>query len=184
MLGALALWTVGTAGAAGDPHPLPYVPLLNPLELTQLGILLAVGLQLRDAQDATRRGGGFALGIGIFVWINFVTARAIHHLAGIEFPVGQVFRSDTFQTTASILWTSLALVLMGVATRRGRRAVWVAGAILLGLVIAKLFTVDISRLDLLARIISFMVVGILMLVIGFLAPLPPARRVAATEEAH
>mgnify|MGYP002260427512 CR=1 FL=1 len=35
--------------------------------------------------------------------------------------------------------------LMGFATRRGQRGVWVAGAVLLGLVIAKLFTIGHLR---------------------------------------
>jgi uncharacterized membrane protein len=50
-------------------------------------------------------------------------------------------------------------------------------------VIVKLFTVDISKLDMLARIVSFIAVGVLMLVIGFFAPLPPARRAASAAEA-
>jgi uncharacterized membrane protein len=50
---------------------------------------------------------------------------------------------------------------------------WLAGAGLLGLVLVKLFTVDLSGSGTLARVVSFMVVGILILVIGYLSPIPP-----------
>jgi uncharacterized membrane protein len=53
------------------------------------------------------------------------------------------------------------------------RELWIAGAILLGLVIVKLFTVDLADIGTVARIVSFMGVGLLLLVIGYFAPLPP-----------
>jgi uncharacterized membrane protein len=69
----------------------------------------------------------------------------------------------------------VALSLMGIATRRRQRALWIAGACVLGLTVVKLFSIDLSRLDTPARIVSFISVGVLMLLIGYLAPLPPAR---------
>ena len=47
-----------------------------------------------------------------------------------------------------------------------------SGAVLLGLVVLKLFVIDLSTLDNLSRIISFLVVGILLTSIGYFAPLP------------
>ena len=41
------------------------------------------------------------------------------------------------------------------------------------MVVIKLFLVDLSNTGTIARIISFIVVGILMLLIGYLSPLPP-----------
>jgi uncharacterized membrane protein len=49
-----------------------------------------------------------------------------------------------------------------------------AGAALLAVVVAKLFFIDLSHVGALARIVSFLGVGVLMLVIGYLSPLPPA----------
>lgn len=184
MLGALVLWVVVTLWSPGDPAPLPYVPLVNPLELTQAGILLAAWLALRGSAGTgadTLRG---VLGLAAFAWLNFATARAVHYFADVAYPVDAIFYSDPFQTTASILWTVVALLLMGGGTRRGQRITWMVGAALLALVLLKLFTVDISRLDVLARIVSFVAVGLLMLVIGFFAPLPPARRTATDPAAQ
>jgi uncharacterized membrane protein len=45
----------------------------------------------------------------------------------------------------------------------------------LAVVLVKLFAFDLGRLDMLARIVSFFSVGVLMLVIGYFAPLPPSR---------
>jgi uncharacterized membrane protein len=42
-------------------------------------------------------------------------------------------------------------------------------------VIAKLFLIDLSRIGSVERIISFVGVGLLMLVVGYFSPLPPAR---------
>jgi uncharacterized membrane protein len=54
------------------------------------------------------------------------------------------------------------------------RVVWLTGAGLLGVVIAKLFLVDLSHIGTIERIVSFVGVGLLMLVIGYFSPVPPA----------
>jgi uncharacterized membrane protein len=63
---------------------------------------------------------------------------------------------------------------MLVATRKKRRVVWLVGAALLAVVIAKLFLVDLSKVGSIERIVSFCGVGMLMLIVGYLSPLPPA----------
>ena len=109
--------------------------------------------------------------------------RAVHFYANVAYPVDRIIASDAFQTLASILWTLIALVLMGVGARRTLRSSWIVGAALLAVVILKLFLVDLGNLSLVARIVSFISVGVLMLVIGYLAPLPPrARSEAQTGE--
>jgi uncharacterized membrane protein len=52
--------------------------------------------------------------------------------------------------------------------------VWIAGSGLLAIVVIKLFLVDLSRIGSIERIISFVSVGVLMLVLGYFSPLPPA----------
>jgi uncharacterized membrane protein len=51
--------------------------------------------------------------------------------------------------------------------------VWFVGAGLLAVVVAKLFVVDLVGVGTVARIVSFLAVGALMLGIGYVAPLPP-----------
>jgi uncharacterized membrane protein len=62
---------------------------------------------------------------------------------------------------------------MVVAHRRRYRGAWVAGAALLAIVVAKLFFVDLSQVGGVERIVSFIGVGVLLLVVGYLAPVPP-----------
>jgi uncharacterized membrane protein len=65
---------------------------------------------------------------------------------------------------------------MLVANRKRMREVWVAGAVLLGAVVLKLFFVDLSQLSNVAKIVTFLAVGLLLLLIGFVAPVPPIHR--------
>jgi uncharacterized membrane protein len=70
------------------------------------------------------------------------------------------------------------VVLMVLAHRKSIRALWMVGAGLLALTVAKLFLVDLSNAGGSERIIAFIVVGVLMLIVGYVAPLPPAKAVA------
>jgi uncharacterized membrane protein len=49
------------------------------------------------------------------------------------------------------------------------------GASLLGVVVVKLFLIDHSHVGGIERIVSFIGVGVLMLVVGWFAPVPPRR---------
>jgi uncharacterized membrane protein len=87
--------------------------------------------------------------------------------------------SGLVQTGLSILWTVLALATMFLATRRvgaeHARTVWLAGGALLAVVVVKLMLVDLSQTSALQRIVSFVGVGLLMLMVGYVAPIPPQR---------
>jgi uncharacterized membrane protein len=65
-----------------------------------------------------------------------------------------------------------------------QRPLWLVGAGLLGLVVVKLLLIDLSNAGGAERIIAFIVVGVLMLVVGYFAPLPPKAQAAATADAH
>jgi uncharacterized membrane protein len=43
----------------------------------------------------------------------------------------------------------------------------------MGVVVVKLFLVDLGNTDTLARVVSFLGVGLLLLVVGYFAPVPP-----------
>ena len=62
------------------------------------------------------------------------------------------------------------------AVRIQSRRVWFTGAGLVGIVVFKLFTVDLADIGTVARIISFIGVGVLLLVVGYFSPLPPQRK--------
>lgn len=167
----------------GNARPLPYIPLLNP---TDLAVALALSacaawlLQLRRGTlpvPAEVKGPRVLLVLaGIaFVGINTVWLRVAHHYAGVPWSAGRLFDSFLVQAGYSILWTVLALGVMVAAFRRGSRGAWTAGAVLLAVTVAKLFLIDLSNRGGSERIVVFIAVGVLMLVLGWFAPLPPAR---------
>jgi uncharacterized membrane protein len=179
---AAGLWLLcANLTQAGNPWPLPYLPLLNPLDGATLLVLLslvcwyrAIRGSLPDlAQMLPQREAVIALAATIFVWLNAILLRSIHHWCGVSFTARALFASLTVQTTLSICWSLLALTLMTLATRSGVRRIWLAGAGLLGAVVAKLFLVDLAGHGSVARIVSFVVVGLLILLIGWFSPVPP-----------
>jgi uncharacterized membrane protein len=113
-----------------------------------------------------------------FAWLNGVLLRTIHHWAGIRYAFDPMMRSMLVQASLSIFWSALALALMLYATRRARRGIWLAGAALMGIVVVKLFVVELSHVGAVERIVSFIVVGVLMLAIGYAAPVPPRAKEA------
>ena len=44
----------------------------------------------------------------------------------------------------------------------------------MGVVVLKLFLIDLRNQDTVGRVVSFIAVGILLLIVGYLAPVPPA----------
>jgi uncharacterized membrane protein len=176
----LALWSLLTdVSRNGDPYPLPFVPLLNPLDLAQLLVVLVL---LRYWMNARRAGAsppmrdaeafGLLAALG-FVWLNAALLRTLHYWAGIPLAPEALLRSTLVQSTVSIFWAVLALSSMLLATHKKARVVWLVGAALLAVVILKLFLIDLSRVGTIERIVSFVVVGVLMLIVGYFSPLPP-----------
>lgn len=178
----LLLWCLTSSVLApADPWPLPFIPLLNPLELTQAFIVLVLLLwwrRLDNLAPAMFHGVSpwhvaAVMGLSIFIMLNGALARAVHHLGGVRFNADAMFASMTYQASLSIFWSVLALALMGWAARKASRTVWFSGAGLLAVTVVKLFFVDMGGLGTVTRIISFIAVGLIMLVIGYFSPLPP-----------
>jgi uncharacterized membrane protein len=186
---ALAAYLVGwtlyaNATSTGNPAPLPYLPVVNPLDLAQAGALLVVATWFTEATARgvltptpdVRRLALAGFGIAAFVWANGVLLRTLHHWAGVPFAFDAMTRSVLVQASFSILWTVIALGAMVTAARRGLRPLWLAGATVMAIVVAKLFVVDLSNAGGIERVVSFLVVGVLMLVIGYFSPVPPKSR--------
>ncbi len=171
----------------GRADPLPYVPLLNPTDLSlALGIAGLVlwlnRLKRGEAAPSWLRSPALTVALAAlaFVAINTVWLRVAHHFANVAWNANDLFNSFLVQTGYAILWTVMAVVLMVLAHRRAQRALWMVGAALLALTVAKLFFVDLSNAGGTERIVAFIVVGVMMLIVGYVAPLPPTKR--ATHE--
>jgi uncharacterized membrane protein len=172
---------VANLASDGDPAPLPYVPLLNPLELTFAAIAFALGLWWRRAAEQGRvreemRAAAVTLAsLGAWLWLTMATVRTIHHWTGLPFEANAAWQSPLVQSALALVWSTAALAVMVLANRRGLRGAWMGGAVLLAAVVVKLFAVDLAQAGTVARIVSFIGVGLLMLLIGYLAPVPARR---------
>ena len=169
--------------SSGRTDPLPYIPLLNPTDLTLALALGALVFWRRVVLEANPgpvnahwlRGTSTlaAFAALTFIAVNTVWLRIAHHFFGVPWDSGALFDSFVVQTGYAILWTLLALGLMVMAHRRAHRPLWLTGAGLLVLVVVKLLLIDLSNAGGAERIIAFIAVGVLMLMVGYFAPLPP-----------
>ena len=181
----LGLWVVFICDNVGDPQPLPYLPVINPLELTQLlsiAVILNWLILLKNEEieriKVVNIPVAFALtGLITLVWITSVVAHSVHFYAGIRFNAYSILSSEIFQTSISIVWTLTAYIVMWFGSRMKIRKVWYIGVSLLGVVVIKLFLIDLEDSGTVTRIVSFMTVGVLMLIIGYLSPRPPLKSI-------
>ena len=166
----------------GDPSPLAYIPVLNPFDVLTIAGLATGWYLLRIAHhenrwlmDESHRGSLIGWGVAAFVFSTIAVVRAVHHIGGVAWDDHALFDSVAVQSTLSIYWAALGLTGMILGTRRANRTIWLIGVVLMGIVVAKLFVVDLGNTGTVARIISFLGVGVMLLVVGYFSPVPPRR---------
>jgi hypothetical protein len=75
---------------------------------------------------------------GVALYTGLVL-RTCHHWAGVAWDGSSLFDSTLTQAALSVAWSAVGVGLMLLGHRRAQRVVWVVGAMLLGIVVAKLF---------------------------------------------
>jgi uncharacterized membrane protein len=174
IVAALALAAVFALFSPGDSRPLQWIPLLNPLDLAQLAVL---GLVLKwlvsgSAPDDLRARRIPLVAAAAFALVTAVTLRATHHWGGVPWD-SSMFSASLVQTSLTIVWSVLGVFGWILGSRRGQRGLWLAGAVLMAVVLAKLVLVDRGHLGNLLGIASFMAYGLLCTAVGYFAPAPP-----------
>jgi Predicted membrane protein (DUF2339) len=161
----------------------PFVPLLNPIDLSATFALMSLFAFSRSVSftelNVEPKYSQLALAGGAFLLLNTLLMRALSHYLSLHYSAAAMMGSATAQSAFSLLWALTATVIMFFASKKSIRPAWIVGAVLLGIVVVKLFLIDLSAISALTRIVSFVGVGLLMLLIGYLSPLPPA---ASTSE--
>jgi len=169
---------------AGNPAPFPYVPLLNPFGLAMLFAMTTAMLSLRvmrldsgsgtaDISAALISPYRIILATAFFIMTTAALVRSVHHYSSVPWRFDALFDSLIVQTALSIYWGLLGFSGMILGARSRRRLVWLIGAGFMALVVIKLFLVDLGNTGTLERIISFIGIGALLLLVGYLAPVPP-----------
>ncbi|MCQ3021409.1 DUF2339 domain-containing protein [Pseudomonas savastanoi] len=169
----LAWFWLANTFSDGAAEPLPYIPLLNPLEIGLLLALAGVCLWMRKYLTRPRNAALLVAGASLFALVTAMVMRTAHHWAQVPWHTEALLESMRVQAGLSIVWTLMALALMIGGHMRSNRELWLGGAALIGVVVIKLFFVELSNRGGMERIVSFIGVGILLLVVGYFAPLPP-----------
>ena len=170
-----------------------YFPLLNLYDMTS-GLALLVGFSVYylnrqhnhllehsnpDISTHTQKTSAahnllIILGLIGFWLLSSILIRTLHAFISTPLWYAGAWKSEQVQTGLTMLWTLLALIATIIASRYWQRALWFMGIGLLGVVVLKLVLVDLSQTEAIWRVISFLGAGSLILLIGYLAPLPPA----------
>lgn len=180
--GIAGLWVMLSLGSSGSAAPLPWVPVLNPLDiivaltgLTLYKLYRELALtRLKEEAEFMRYSAVFV----VFMAINVTVLRVLHHFYDYAWQFPSLLQQPVTQTTLAIVWTLFGMTLAWRGNRVLNRKLWFAGAALLGLVVLKLFIVDFASSGTLARVISFISVGGLLLFIGYLAPMPSTTKLS------
>jgi len=185
------LWVVVTNWSYdGVIWNLPYFPLLNLYDISLWLVVIyglsTVYLSYKDPQNTSAPQGNdvnikvlnpkpmlIILGLVSFWVISSMLIRSLHAFIGTPLWDTGAWDSEQVQTGLTILWTLIALIATIIASRQLKRTPWFMGIGLLGVVVLKLVLVDLSQTEAIWRVLSFLVAGSLILLIGYLAPLPP-----------
>ncbi|HBJ4213854.1 TPA: DUF2339 domain-containing protein, partial [Acinetobacter baumannii] len=119
--------------------------------------------------------------VGLLVFSS-VVVRGLHHYWATPLWSASIWTNGVVQLSLTLLWVILAFVLTTYSSRKMIRQLWFVGAALLGIVVLKLILLDLSQSATLTRVISFIGAGGVMLIIAYLAPLPPSSSVQKNQE--
>ena len=131
-----------------------------------------------DIGPARREARGM---LAVFVVVGLVL---LSMEVGVASTTSRMFRSRPWtwpdrrssRRDCRLVWGAAGLAGMVAGAMRERREVWIGGAVVMGLVIVKLFVVEPGNVDTLNRVVSFLGVGLLLLVVGYVAPVPKGRQ--------
>jgi uncharacterized membrane protein len=165
--------------AEGAAMPLAYLPLLNPLELSMIAMAALLYALCPPSLHALRKAWPY---VG-FAFATSATLRAVHHLHGEPWSAG-VFDSGVSQMALTLVWSLLGVGSWVIGSRSGDRRLWMGGALLMGVVLFKLVALDRHYMGNAPGIVSFLVVGLLLVGVGYIAPQPPKPVESVRDEAN
>lgn len=163
---------------SGESSPLPYLPIVNPLEL---GLLLIAALLIGQMNSGSGRFTAVfrAWPVIGFAFVTMATLRTVHHWHGE--PWGpELLNSGFTQSCLTVVWSLLGVGSMLIGSRRANRPLWIGGMVLMVLICAKLALIDRLYMGDIPGVVSCLVVGLLLVGVGYFAPSPPKNAQGAT----
>ncbi len=179
-------WSIIQLTSSANCTPLPWIPLLNPIDIIQAIIILGILMWSEDILSAlnlsaAKKYVNNSLLAFVFFWMNVELLRVVHYWAGIPWEMSIILSDDISQTSLSLLWALTGLAVALYSSRKKKRTLWIIGASLLGAVVLKLFVIDLSARETIERIVSFTGVGMLLMLVGYFSPLPPKIKIESKE---
>ena len=180
------------AGRAGEPRFLPasgafvglalaYALLLEvpPTDLFVADARPAAGLPslllatcaayaLAASLDGVRRATAFWTAGAVTVFAASVAILGLFQWLAADDPKGVDDAFQRGQTAVSALWAVVGLALLSIGLWKDSRGFRIGGLVLFGIALAKLFLYDLSALSAMARALSFLGVGLVLLLAAFL----------------
>ena len=155
------VWLLWANWSAPRASGLPYLPLLNPLELATAAIVWQTwrwhGLWLAEyAPDERKMQAVLPSALALFA-VSALVMRVWHEYDGVAWRLRDLLASFGLQANLSIVWALLAIGLMVRGNQQAARPLWFTGAGLMGVVVGKLFLVELGNSGGVARIVSFIV---------------------------
>jgi uncharacterized membrane protein len=151
------------------------VDLVNPqlgLRLAACAAIALAAVLLRPLADRPAFGPAsriLAAAAPVVLWVTLSYAWWAHQQQLARVAATEVARRLRWlqQVGLSVLWTAYAAAALAVGFARALPTVRYAALGLLGITIAKVFLIDLSSLDAIYRILSFVVLGVVLLAIAY-----------------
>lgn len=159
--------------SGGDATPVPYVPLLNPLDAMLMAVAGAVFVYMKQSQNLRQMAAG-AWPYAGFAFITLATLRAVHHLDHQPWNLA-LLATGLSQACLTVVWSLLGVAALILGSRRANRRQWLGGGLLMLVVLVKLILIDRIYMGNIPGIVSFLAVGLLLVAVGYFAPQPPTQ---------
>ena len=185
------IWQANTLFAYAVADPLPYIPLLNPLDLGVALACLVVWFWWR--KNLAVHGRLSIRPISAMPGVIFVCLMAFAAGHGIILRAVSVWVYDSIyaydalsqqlaQVCITLYWGVCGFTLMLTGSRLKTRRLWICGASLLLIAAIKAVAVDTSSAATLARVAVYFGIGVLFICTGYFIPVPGSRERETTSE--
>ena len=166
-------WVVGLF-LEGSSLPVMYVPIINPLELSLLAAAALFAAYIKHEKPDMQGILKLWPYVGL-VFVTMATLRGVHHLHGEPWNA-LILNSGFTQASLTVVWSLLGVSALIAGSRRKDRKQWMGGGLLMLVVLGKLVLVDRTYMGNIPGIVSFLAVGLLLVVVGYFAPQPPKEK--------
>lgn len=183
------IWQFNTLFAEAWVAPLPYIPLLNPLDLgAGLTCLVmwfwwqkTVNIHGKNFTRPLPAAPGRAIICAMaFLAGHGVLLRSLAMFVYNDIPVSWIFDKQLAQVCITLYWGVCGFALMFTGARLKTRRLWVCGALLLLVAALKTVFLDTSSAATLAKVAVYFGIGVLFICTGYFIPAPGSHGLKAS----